>query len=47
MTNVISGDIYFFNFNRSESFESNEKKKGGFCQRGVGAQSTVPVVDLA
>ena len=29
VTNVLSGDIYSFNFNRSEKCDSNEKKKGG------------------
>ena len=29
VTNVLSGDIYSFNFNRSKKFGSNEKKKGG------------------
>ena len=47
VTNVISGDIYFFNFNRSENYDSNEKKRGGLCQREVGAQSTVLIVDVA
>ena len=36
-TNVISGDLYFFNFNRSESFDSNGV---------VVAQSIVRVVDV-
>ena len=41
-----SCNISFFNFNCSENFDSNEKKKGGLCQRGVGAQSTAPVIDI-
>ena len=35
VTNALSGDIYFTNFNCCEYFESNEKKKGGFVNEGL------------